>query len=123
VFTLDAGTTWTSLYRDYFGPSGVASCAGDGACHGGTTQQGYEYSGFLCPPGDTSAACWGGITSRGDGGAYLILPDASFATDKLSQVLCQTTGVGSMPLFCSYDFTPVDIQRVAGWVNAGALDN
>jgi hypothetical protein len=121
VFTLDAGVTWTALYRDYFGPIGVASCAGNGNCHGSTSELGYMVSSYLCPP--TKAACYAGITSMGDGGADLIAPDASFGSDYLSQVLCQTSGVGQMPLYCSYTFTAVDIQRIQDWIAAGRQDN
>jgi hypothetical protein len=122
VFTLDAGTTWSSLYRDYFGPAGVASCAGAAAgdCHGSTTQLGYEGSDFLCPTGDASAACYAGFKSAG---ANLLDPDASFADDPVSDVLCQAGAVGTMPLGCPYVFTPVDIERISDWVNAGAPDN
>jgi hypothetical protein len=123
VFTLDAGTTWRALYRDYFGPSGVASCAGGEECHGSTLQLGYESSNFLCPAGDAEAGCYAGITSWGTDGADLIQPDASFSHDMLSEELCQGDGAGTMPLDCSYVFTPVDMKRIADWVNAGALDN
>jgi hypothetical protein len=123
VFSLDAGTTWSSLYRDYFGPSGVASCAGNGACHGGTSQPGYQTSGFLCPAGDASQGCYASMTSVGDGGADLVEPGVSFASDELSQVLCQSDGTGIMPLYCTYYFTTVDIERIGDWVNAGAKDN
>jgi len=123
VFTLDAGATWSALYRDYFGPTGVASCAGDGNCHGGTSQRGYQVSQYLCPPSGGKAGCFAGITSQGDGGANLILPDASFSDDLLSQILCQGQGVGMMPLGCTYTFTPVDMTRIGDWVAAGAQDN
>jgi len=123
VFTLDAGTTWTALYRDYFGPTGVASCAGDGACHGDTSQPGYLVSRYLCPTGNEPAKCYAGMTSTGDGGANLIVPDASFSDDLISQILCQDDGTGIMPLYCSYYFTTVDMQRIADWVAAGAKDN
>ncbi len=117
----------------YFGNLATAGCAGDGNCHGGTDQPGYQVSMFLCPSGDASAACYAGITSPLDGGAGLILPDASFNTDFLSQILCTTDGGGEMPegwsaqqcLFdgCNYEFTPTDMQRIANWVAAGAPNN
>ena len=123
VFTLDAGTTWRSLYRDYFGPAGVASCAGPAAsdCHGSTSQMGYQMSYFLCPFGDASSACYAGFTS---GAAPLVEPDASFSDDTLSYDLCQLTpSEGTMPFGCTYYFTPVDMERIGDWVNAGAKDN
>ena len=125
TFTLDAGSTWTALYRDYFGNPATASCAGDGNCHGSATQTGAMNSNYVCPPGDPQA-CWAGITSYGDGGADLVQPDASFTGDLLEQVLCKVddagnpVGDGMMPLFCSYNFTPVDMQRIQDWVARGA---
>jgi hypothetical protein len=121
-FSADAGVTWTDLYRDYFGPSGKASCAGDGNCHGATTQAGYASSGFLCPSGDKSG-CYTGLTLQGDAGPDLIEPDASFSDDNLSLVLCQCNGGGTMPFGCSYIFTAVDVTRIQDWIAAGAQDN
>ncbi len=130
AFTLEAGSTWQSLYRDYFGNLATAGCAGDGNCHGGTDQFGFQASGFLCPAGDASATCYRGLTSPIDGGVVFILPDASFRNDFLSQILCTTDGGGAMPegwsaqqcLFdgCNYEFTPTDMQRIANWVSASA---
>ncbi len=122
VFTLEAGTTWTSLYRDYFGPAGVATCVGAAAgdCHASPSDLGYQMSYFLCPAGDAGAACYTSFTSPY---ANLLDPDASFVEDPVSDVLCQPGPIGTMPLNCTYVFTSVDIERIADWVNAGAPDN
>ena len=128
AFTLEAGVTWNSLYRDYFGTSGRATCSKQGYCHGSTSENGYMSSGYLCPGGDASAECYMGITSAG---AALITPDASLAHDFLSIELCQTDASvgGSMPTGgslanqCAYIFTPTDLQRIADWIAAGAQDN
>jgi hypothetical protein len=123
VFSLDAGSTWTDLYRDYFGTTGVASCAGDGFCHGGTSQHGYVVSGYLCPPGNKNG-CYAGITSPADGGAGLLTPGDSFHQDYISQVLRQEHDAGGgMPKSPDYTFTPVDIERISGWIEAGAPNN
>jgi len=123
VFSLDAGSTWTDLYRDYFGTSGVASCAGDGFCHGSTTQHGYLVSGFLCPPGQQTD-CYDGITSPADSGAGLITPGRSFRDDYISQVLRQEDDAGGgMPKSPDYTFTHVDIERISAWIEAGAPKN
>src|SRR5579864_3724850 len=43
------GTTFTDLHRDFFGPSGAASCAGNGTCHGDASQMGAKSSGgYVC---------------------------------------------------------------------------
>ncbi|HEY3815644.1 MAG TPA: hypothetical protein VGL81_00655 [Polyangiaceae bacterium] len=52
--------TWTGLYDDYFGPSGVASCTAQSSCHGTATQAGAQTSGFVC--GATKDECWAGVT-------------------------------------------------------------
>lgn len=124
VYTLDAGVTWHSLYADYFGPSGVASCSRGTICHGSTSEDGYKGSHhFLCP-GDASAECYERITSTGDGGVNVITPGASFSEDDLSEVLCQMHGtIGSMPLGCVYDFTPTDVERISAWIAGGAKNN
>src|SRR5580700_7404147 len=67
-----AAVTWTSLYAEYFGPAGVASCAGSGTCHGSAEEAGYMASMYLCPPGDKDG-CYMGITSSAAG---LITPGA-----------------------------------------------
>jgi hypothetical protein len=123
VFTAAAGAKWTDLYRDYFGPSGVASCAGTvGNCHGGTSDHGYAASGFLCTSGDQSG-CYASLTSTADGGPDLIEPDASFNDDSLSQVLCQCNGAGSMPYGCCYIFSATDLERIQDWIAAGAQND
>jgi hypothetical protein len=129
VFTVEAGVTWSSLYRDYFGPTGVASCEAQGFCHGTTAGTGYSVSGFLCPKGDGGVtACWQSITATDAAAADLVPPDAGFDGDNLSLVLCaQSNPEGSMPTdgeeTCHYYFTATDLQRISAWVAAGALDN
>jgi len=135
VFTLDAGITWTALYRDYFGNDTQPNTPGcsSGDCHGKATDTGYLSSGYLCPPGDKEA-CYKSITSQADGGPELIMADASFDADPLSSVLCADNdagtyiGNGQMPQDpmtggCKYYFRPVDMERLRLWVQAGYPDN
>jgi hypothetical protein len=129
VFTVEAGVTWSSLYRDYFGPTGVASCEKEGFCHGTTSGVGYQTSSFLCPTGDGGVTtCWQTMTAA-DGG-YLVTPDAgeSFADSNLGAILCYPANPGGrMPTngdeTCAYYFTASDIQRISDWIATGALDN
>ena len=62
ALTSDEGgaATWTSLYADYFGPSGQASCTAQPSCHGTASQLGSQTSGFVC--GATKESCWEGMT-------------------------------------------------------------
>jgi len=124
IFTLDAGTTWTALYRDYFGnvAPNMPGCAGEGDCHGSTSSPGYQNTGYLCPKNDKDD-CYASLTSQADGGAGLLTPDASFSDDLLSQVLCQTSSNfqgAEMPLYCPYTFTAIDLERIGDWVANGA---
>jgi hypothetical protein len=43
-----SGTTWKDLYRDFFGPTGVANCAGTGVCHSVAGKFGVLASNFVC---------------------------------------------------------------------------
>jgi len=53
----DGGTTtFTSLYADFFGPSGQASCTAQSICHVSPTTTGAQTSGFNC--GSSKEACW-----------------------------------------------------------------
>jgi hypothetical protein len=124
IYTIEAGTTWSSLYRDYFGTSGVASCSGTGSdCHGNTNGAGYASSGYLCPPHD-AGACYEGFTTQSPTGPMLIAGDAGFAASGVSDVLCQCDGNGGfMPYGCCYYFQAADMQRIADWVNAGATND
>jgi hypothetical protein len=74
------GTTWTSLYADFFGPGGKASCSSQTTCHGDPSQSGTQISGFLC--GTTKDSCWHGLTNSlgtdaGGFGLPAILPTGS----------------------------------------------
>ncbi|HEY2511677.1 MAG TPA: hypothetical protein VGI39_12500, partial [Polyangiaceae bacterium] len=54
------GSTFADLYRDYFGPTGLASCSARSICHvpGGT---GAQTSHYICAP--DLDACWASMTS------------------------------------------------------------
>ncbi len=123
--------TWTALYADFFGPTGVGACGsasrsnGNGAtssCHHDSGGSGAVSSGFIC--GDTQESCYQGITS----------PQASFFgqpvvtpcnpnSSGLVVVLRHGVG-GEMPFYpTSVVFSDGDIARIRTWITAGALDN
>jgi hypothetical protein len=134
VFTLDAGVTWTDLYRDYFGNDtqlNTAGCSSSSICHGTVNQAAAASSQYFCPKTDKEA-CYKSITSQDAAGPVLIVADASFADDFLSTVLCASNDAGEyiggqMPENqsggCKYYFTPTDMERVRLWVQAGYPDN
>ncbi len=117
-----APSTWTELYASYFGPSGVASCAGSGVCHGDMSQLGYMSSAFLCPPNDSSG-CYMGVTSAASG---LLEPAGPFSGTYFYTVLRKQVGTNitlSMPKTPLYTFTPSDVAKISSWVADGAKNN
>jgi hypothetical protein len=129
VFSADAGSTWTALYRDYFGneaASNTAGCANGSICHGSMTESGFQTSNFYCPK-ENAKACYVSFTSQ-DAGPYLVSPDAGWENDDLSMILCQVDDAGAplggvMPYLCVYNFTPSDVTRIKAWIAAGYPDN
>jgi hypothetical protein len=126
-FTLDAGSTWTDLYRDYFGNPKSAACAGSpGMCHGSTDSDGYASSGYLCPANNKDG-CYKGITLSFDAGGFGLVdpgPGGTYANSGLSNELRLSDGGGGfMPEYPPYAFTPVDIDRISAWIEAGAPNN
>jgi hypothetical protein len=132
VFSADAGSTWTALYRDYFGNDTAvhtAGCSNGGYCHGSTAMsaQGFQGSQFLCPKGDKET-CYKSFTAQDAGAAQLVTPDAGWENDILSTTLCEVDDAGDsigggMPYDCVYNFTPTDIARIKAWIAAGYPDN
>jgi hypothetical protein len=113
------GTTWGDLYLDYFGPMGEASCAGNGQCHGTTTQPGFTASGYVCGP--TAAACYSGITSSNAGLVTIGDTTDDPTTSGLYAVLRKCSGGGSMPKEpANFMFTSGDMARITAWIKAGA---
>ena len=136
-----SGSTWTALYRDYFGPSGAASCATNGGdCHGSATQTGAKQSGYVC--GASQDECFKGMTvgsdpadfpplvpaggTPQDGGAQTPMQTALYTAMRL-QVANATdpmcTALTCMPKLSCFEFTAADVARIEGWIIAGAQNN
>jgi hypothetical protein len=132
-----SGHRWQDLYTCYFGPSGKASCASQGVCHGAPDQAGAQLSGFVCGP--SRDACWQGITPIAS-----LLPHSTDGTQTvLYGSLRKQDGTGLMPCTpisrslpdggttttCgtssagNYVFTPDDLARIVAWIQEGAQDN
>lgn len=137
-----AGHRWQDLYACYFGPTGKASCAAQGVCHGAPDQAGAQFSTFVCGP--SKDACWQGMTSsivppkgatdgtktalyfslrRQDGTATPATdnmpcnPVTMPAADGGSNVTC------SLSAGANYVFTSDDLARIVAWIQEGAQDN
>ena len=122
-------TTWTSLYADFFGPTGKASCAGDGACHGGPTQEGTKAAFYLC---DSKDGCYKSMRSKTGVSTTdsNLVRDADVAAPKkaaLFGILRVTkedcTVSGFMPKRPPYRLTREEVARIEAWIPAGANDD
>jgi hypothetical protein len=115
-----SGTAWPDLYRDLFGPTGRASCAGDGACHGAPNQAGaISASGFVC------ADETGCRTKMLEAGLVKLPGDASDPSSSvLVKVLRKRNADGSltgfMPKRPAYVFSRTSIGRIETWTANGA---
>jgi hypothetical protein len=120
-------STWTSLYRDYFGLSGVASCAGAptaaGGCHASRADTGSLASGFNC--GMTQESCYAGITAPQSivpaGGSAT--PETTLLYRSLRSTLPPQPGISPQPQSSTFAFSSADLQRIAEWIQRGAMDD
>jgi hypothetical protein len=120
----DAGSSaWSSLYADYFGPTGVASCAGSaGQCHGDANGLGAQASSYVCAGG--VSGCYQGITSTAADLVTVGDTKGDPTATALYLTLRKTCGGGVMPLEpASFHFSATDMKRIADWIRAGAPDD
>jgi hypothetical protein len=122
--TAAGGTTWSALYRDLFGSSAAASCAGTSVCHGSASASGAIGShGYVCAD---AKGCRASMLSNE---AALVQPSDATAPEKstLIQVLRrQSSGgvlVGSMPKRSQFVFTNEQLARIETWIRNGAPDD
>ena len=114
-----SGTRFTDLYRDFFGPTGKASCAGNGQCHGAAEQPGAASSSFVCAD---QAGCYTSMTGASN------LVRTSDASDPANSVLIGILRhrdstqkvIGYMPKSPAYEFSATSITRISDWIAAGA---
>ena len=112
-----SGAAFSDLYRDFFGPSGQASCSARSICHvpGGTGMQ--TAGGYECYPDEPG--CWASMTST-------IVPDGGSMTPEdttLYRALRKAPpipGSGPMPRNSTFAFCPDDLARIRSWIVAGA---
>jgi len=120
-----SGTTWTDLYRDFFGPKAAASCAGDGACHGDANQQGSKSSdGFVC--GADKAACRQTMldTKLVNVPSDQASPENSGLVVEIRKVKADGKLDGLMPLRpACVAFEPAAVDRITTWIKNGAPDD
>jgi hypothetical protein len=141
------GTTFTSLYADYFGPSAPTGCTAQTTCHGTASQNGAVISGFVC--GSSKDECWMSMTQPSDAdffppivtpgftdptttGLYKCLHQPSSSTDNS---ICSHSAFSSAcnmpcgdPPTCTvgasaYAFTSDDLARITTWMQQGAQNN
>jgi hypothetical protein len=111
------GAAFSDLYRDFFGPSGQASCSARSICHvpGGTGAQ--TSGGYECYPDE--ASCWASMTST-------IVPEGGSTTPEQTTLYLAlrkappTPQTGPMPRNSTFAFCPNDLARIRSWIAAGA---
>lgn len=114
------GSTFTDLYRDFFGPTGVASCSRRSLCHVPGGKGALNSGGYVCVPDQST--CWAAMTGS-------IVPDGGSPTPeqttmyKALRKAPPTGGSGPMPFQSSFAFCPNDLQRISAWISAGAANN
>ena len=110
-----AGTTFTDLYRDFFGPTGAARCAGGASsCHGAANHSG----GNILVCGADKAECRTGIAGLAAGGDF----KASALFDVLRK--SPASGQNRMPKApATFTFDEATMNRIADWAAAGAKDD
>jgi hypothetical protein len=130
----DVGTvTWTDLYDSYFGPTAPSSCtAVTNGCHMSLGDLGAQGSGYVC--GATKDSCWTGMTSSAIPASFSPAVPMGGSTSPMATILYKSlhpigvqTG-GQMPLSAAdggdgYEFTPLDLARIAAWIDQGAAND
>lgn len=112
------GSTFADLYRDFFGPTGLASCSARSICHvpGGTGMQ--TSGGYQCAPDEPT--CWASMI------ASTVVPEGGSATPEQTTLYLvlrkapPTPGSGPMPRNSAFAFCPADLARITTWIEAGA---
>jgi hypothetical protein len=110
------GSTWTELYADYFGGNGRAACAGNGSCHGSSSQLGAGASMYICPPdGDAGKdTCYTTMVSSGTASQLI--------ASVLRSVKCPACLMPQAPTQI-YEFSQTDVDRISAWIDAGTPNN
>jgi hypothetical protein len=114
------GSRFSDLYRDFFGPTGLASCSAQSICHVPGGNGALISGGYVCTPDQNG--CWSSMTST-------IVPSGGTSTPEgttLYKALRKApplTGSGPMPRNSSFAFCPGDLQRIADWISSGAANN
>lgn len=120
---IDAGTgaTWTDLYRDLFGPTGLASCAGTGVCHGAVGQAGEVATHFVCSDQKTCRQTMldAGLVRPKDSAA----PEKSVLETTLRHRAPSGIVIGLMPKQPPFVFPRAAMDRISTWIAAGTPDN
>lgn len=120
-----SGVTFADLYRDFFGPTGQASCAGDGLCHGGPDKAGaLGSSGYVC--GSDKDACYAAMTGTP---GLVTSQDTTDPTKSTLYLVARHrrpdgTLAGSMPKRpVRYVFSTASMERIATWIKNGAKND
>jgi len=113
---------FTDLYTEYFSPSGRGSCAGNDTCHGAADEPGVLASDFIC--GTDKAQCRATLLSSPLG---MVVPgnaDGSYLVSIIRHTTASGGVAGRMPKApFTYSFSETGMNRIRGWIAAGAKDD
>lgn len=118
-----SGTTWTSLYADFFGPSGRASCAGTGSdCHASSDAAGAKSMKFVCASKDGCLASMLG-DSRLVQESHFSAPESAYLVAVLRKEASDGSIRGTQPKSPPFVFHEKSIERITTWIGNGAKDD
>lgn len=108
-------TSFTALYRDFFGPGGAASCAGS-SCH---SQGGGGTFAFTCGTDKGECATSAAVlaTNNVDGERT-----TDFRASRLFRIVRKQDG-GRMPQGSDFVFDEAALARIEAWVKNGAKND
>ncbi len=113
--TSDGGApTFTTLYADYFGPTGKGQCGKASGCHLDAVGGG-EF--WIC--GTTKESCWQGLQK--------VTVPCDAPSGRVPEILRKASEPGAIgkmpadPVTVTYDAN--DVAKITSWINAGAKND
>ena len=134
TFTDAPATSWTGIYRDFFGRRALSSCAGRTSCHVDATGLGAKGSNFVCADKDS---CWDSMRHAIDSDPKVstrpLIADSDVAAPenaylfKVVRVITKDgvkhLNMGMPKVPTDFYFKPDDIDRMQTWIRNGALND
>jgi hypothetical protein len=114
------GSSFTDLYRDFFGPTGLASCSAHSICHVPNGLGAVRSNGYVCFPDQPT--CWATMTNTIVPAGGTNMPETTTLYKALRKAP-PTPVSGPMPFQSTFAFCPNDLARIKAWIVAGAAND